>query len=141
MSIVRNQYKSIERNNMKKVILASAIALGLSMNANAGLSKEDKAEYMVCQKIAWVAENYGITWFDTTSWQETLALYQSEMSPLQIRKMDKKVEREIKKAKRTMDDVVDKLSDHIPEEHHPYIVYTGIVLSAEGEKGFYECQL
>ena len=124
---------------MKKLVLASAIALGLSMNANAGLDKEEQKEYLVCQKIAWVAENYGITWFDPTSWQETLALYQAEMSPLQIRKMDKKVERELKKAKKTMDQVVSKLEQSIPEEHFAHVVYTGIVMSAEGES-FYDCQ-
>jgi hypothetical protein len=127
---------------MKKLAIATATAaLALSFNASAKLDKEEREEYMLCQKVAWVAETYGITWFDSTSWEETLALYHSEMSELEIRKLDKKVDREIKKAKRTMDNVIDQLGDYIPEEHYPYVIYTGVMMDEKGQAGFYECQL
>ena len=128
---------------MKKLVtsIATAATLAVSFNANAGLDREQREEYMLCQKIAWIAENYNITWFDSSSWDETLALYHSEMTELEIRKLDKKVEREIQKAKRTMNDVVNKLGDYVPEEHWPYIIYTGVVLNDNGQSAFYECQL
>ena len=127
---------------MNKLAIATSIAaLALSLNASAKLDKEEREEYMLCQKVAWVSETYGIDWFDSTSWEETLGLYHAEMSELEIRKLDKKVAREIKKLKRTMDNAIDELGDYIPEEHYPYVIYTAVMMDDKGQAGFYECQL
>ena len=127
---------------MKKALLAvSAIALGLSMNVSAKLDKEEREEYMSCSKVAWVAENYGITWFDSTVWQETRDLYHSEMSELEIRKLDKKVARGIQKIERTFNKHVEELGEYIPPEHNAYVIYTAMMMDDVAQASFYECQL
>ena len=127
---------------MKKALsVVSAIALGASMNVSAKLDREEREEYVRCGKVAWVAEHYDITWFDDASWEETLALYHSEMSELEIRKLDKKVTRGVKKIERALDETVDELGDYIPEEHNAYIIYAALMMDDKAQNAFYECQL
>ena len=127
---------------MKKALsVVSAIALGLSMNASAKLDREEREEYVRCGKIAWVAEQYDITWFDDESWEETLALYHSEMTELEIRKLDKKVARDIQKIERALEETVDELGDYIPEEHNAYVIYAALMMDDKAQSAFYECQL
>jgi hypothetical protein len=127
---------------MKKIIAVSVIALGLSlsMNVNARLSKADREEYMNCQKVSILSEEYGITWFDQSSWQETLALYHAEMSPLEISKLDKKVERTLQKMRKKYDEVLDDISVLVPAEDHSHIIYVGLVGAEKSLAAFYECQ-
>ena len=128
---------------MKKLVtsIATAAALAVSFNANAKLDREEREEYMDCQKVAWVADRYDITWFDSTAWEETLALYHAEMSELEIRKLDKKVEREVAKISRKVDTAYEQLKDYVPLEHRPYIIYTALMMNDDGMAAFYECQL
>ena len=128
---------------MKKLVtsIATAAALAVSFNANAGLDREEREEYMRCQKIAFIADRYNISWFDTTSWEETITLYHAEMSELDIRKLDKKVDRELKKYTRKIDSGVEQLGDYIPEEHKPYVIYTVLMMDDKAQAAFYECQL
>ena len=127
---------------MKKALLAvSAIALGLSMNANAKLDKEEREEYIRCSKVAWVADKYDIKWFDSATWQETLGLYHEEMSELEIRKLDKKVARGVMKIERKFDQTVDQLGDYVPPEHNAYVIYTAMMMDDVAQAAFYECQL
>ena len=126
---------------MKKLLAIGGMVFVFFASAAAasGLDKEEREEYIACEKMAWTVNEYSITWADQTAWNETRELYRLEMSDLQLNKAEKKIKNETRKMKSVLDRRLQPLPEYVPEEHQSYVIFTALLMDEKAREVFYRC--
>jgi hypothetical protein len=126
---------------MKNLLVIGGIlfAFASSSVAAGGLDKEEREEYVACEKVAWMIDEYAITWVDQAAWNETRELYRAEMSGLQLNKAEKEIKKETRKMKTVLDRRLQPLPEYVPEEHEAYIIFAGLLVDDKARDIFYRC--
>jgi len=126
---------------MKNLLAIGGILFAFASSSvlASGLDKEEREEYVACEKMAWIINEYSITWADQAAWNETRELYREEMSGLQLNKAEKKIEKETRKIKSVFERRLAPLPEYVPEEHESYVIFAALLLDDKARDTFYRC--
>ena len=123
---------------MKKILVLSMMLFSMSAAAS-GLDREEREEYVKCEKMAYIVNNWGITWADQDAWNETRELYRAEMSALQLNKAEKKIKSEKRKIDTKLNGVTRELPEYVPEEHNAYLIFAALLIDDKAREAYYNC--
>ena len=126
---------------MKNLLAIGGILFAFASSSvlASGLDKEEREEYVACEKMAWIINEYSITWADQAAWKETRDLYREEMSGLQSNKAEKEIEKETRKMKSVFDRRLAPLPEYVPEEHEAYVIFAALLMDDKARDTFYRC--
>ena len=125
---------------MKNLMIFTLASL-ISISAFAGLSKQEYKEFVDCSNAEFLAINYNLQpYFDMSQWQELKVLYEAEMSPLDNKKIQRRIKKSNAVSKVGTDKVLATLRDGgIREEHFAPILLYQLLDQDRVKKAFYSC--
>tara|TARA_R110000782_G_scaffold211662_1_gene299805 strand:+ start:217 stop:705 length:489 start_codon:yes stop_codon:yes gene_type:complete len=126
--------------NMKNLMIFTLASL-MSISAFAGLSKQERQEFVDCSNAEFLAINYNLQpYFEMSQWQELKVLYEAEMSPLDNKKIQRRIKKSNAESKVGAEKLFAALRDGgIREEHlAPILLYT-LLDKDRIKKVFYSC--
>ena len=103
-----------------------------------GLDKTEREEYIACEKMAFIVNEYDLDFVDQSPWIETRELYIESMTALQKNKADKKVKKETKKIKKVLQNALSNVHE-VQDEHIKYVIFTAVVADKKANETFYGC--
>tara|TARA_R110000868_G_scaffold282132_2_gene542370 strand:+ start:276 stop:656 length:381 start_codon:yes stop_codon:yes gene_type:complete len=125
---------------MKNLMIFTLASL-MSISAFAGLSKQERQEFVQCSSAEDLINRYNLhSYFDISQWEELKVLYEAEMSPLDSKKMQRKIKKAIHEQNVPWDKAIVELKKNgIREEHIAPAMVIGILKTASAKKIMYSC--
>ena len=125
---------------MKNLMIFTLASL-IYISEYAGLSKQEYKEFVDCSNAEFLAINYNLQpYFDMSQWQELKVLYEAEMSPLDNKKIQRRIKKSNAVSKVGTDKVLATLRDGgIREEHFAPILLYQLLDQDRVKKAFYSC--
>ena len=127
---------------MKTIVTALLAVVPFFYVSNSfALDKSERKEILDCSKMAYLIDSYGMEEFvNTSDWYEIKELYYAEMSPLEIKKLEKSLDKEIRK----MDSLMRKIKNHkdaaeLREEHLKYFLFAYFLSEDKTRNVLYNC--